>query len=181
MKLILALFIAALVVLNAPANLNIVNSGPKSQQVQAEMARKPSTSLKVSDSTPLDQEKAQTEPETVSQPETVAQASITSEVPPNVSQQGCEQYRPLIEQYNWDHRIALAVMQAESGCNPNATSPTADRGLMQINAVHADMVDYDLNRLFDPTTNVQVAYRVYLSQGWGGWSVYNSGRYLAFL
>lgn len=95
--------------------------------------------------------------------------------------QGCEAYRSLLSQYNWDISIAMAVMQAESSCDPTQLSPTADRGLMQINAVHADMVNGNLDALYDPTTNIQVAYRVYLSQGWNGWSAYKSGAYLKFL
>jgi soluble lytic murein transglycosylase-like protein len=108
--------------------------------------------------------------------------STARQVKPAVpSETGCETYRPLLEKYSWDVHIAIAVMQAESGCNPTSLSQTADRGLMQINAVHADMVNGNLNALFDPATNIQVAHRVYLSQGWKGWSAYNNGSYLKFL
>ena len=140
----------------------------KPQQVRTEQPRKAATATLVS------QENVQTKPEAEPKPEPV---HVETPAPT----QGCEAYRPLIEQYDWDNRIAMAVMQAESGCNPNAHSPTADRGLMQVNAVHADMVDYDLDRLFNPNTNVSVAYRIYLSQGWHGWSTYNSGAYLRYL
>lgn len=177
MKLFIALILsAALVALSTPAKeqINIVNSVPKGQQVQAESPRKEITGNAPQISGPSE-EKAQTEPEAVSQPEAAKVAT------PAPQTQGCEQYRPLVQQYAWDSRIALAVMQAESGCNPNATSPTADRGLMQVNAVHIAKVDGDLNRLYDPVTNIRVAYSVYLSQGWQAWTVYNTGRYLAFL
>lgn len=112
---------------------------------------------------------------------TVAAQTTDKPSEPAPQRTGCETYRPLLEQYNWDVKTAIAVMQAESGCNPTILSPTADRGLMQINAVHADMVNGNLNALFDPATNIQVANRVYLSQGWKGWSAYNNGSYLKFL
>ena len=50
----------------------------------------------------------------------------------NTNTVGCEAYTNLLAQYDWDQRIARAVMQAESGCNPNALSSTADRGLMHL-------------------------------------------------
>jgi soluble lytic murein transglycosylase-like protein len=94
---------------------------------------------------------------------------------------GCDRYSQLISQYNWDVKIAMAVMRAESSCNQLSLSSTDDRGLFQINSIHSDMVNGNLESLYDPTTNIQIAYRVYLSQGWNGWSAYNNGSYLKFL
>lgn len=93
----------------------------------------------------------------------------------------CNDYRSLVAQYDWNVSIAMAVMQAESGCNPSAHSPTADRGLMQINQVHAAKVGGNLNALFDPATNVRVAYQVYQGAGWSAWSVYKNGAYLRYM
>ena len=150
-------------------------SGTKSQQVQAETPRKVSTLIQ-------EEEKAPTEPETSTQPETVAATAQPVKVElPAPQLEGCERYRSLISQYSWDVSIAMAVMQAESSCNPAAYSETRDRGLMQINAVHADKVDGNLDRLFDPATNIQVAYRVYQSQGWNGWMAYVNGKHLKYL
>ena len=88
---------------------------------------------------------------------------------------GCEYYRNLVKQYAWNVTVALAVMKAESGCNPSALSPTADRGLMQINQVHRAKVGGDLSALFNPTTNIRVAYQVYQGAGWRAWSVCKNG------
>jgi len=99
--------------------------------------------------------------------------------------QGCNAYIELIDQYNWDVHIAEAVMRAESGCNPNATSRpnwngTVDRGLFQVNSIHADMVS-SLSALYDPATNVATAYRIYSGGGWGRWTTYTNGAYLNYL
>jgi hypothetical protein len=93
---------------------------------------------------------------------------------------GCENYRHLVEQYDWDVRIALAVMKAESGCNPQAYNPEAHRGcngslgLFQIACVHHDST-------FDPAGNVASAYRIYSSGGWRPWGAFTNGSYTRYL
>ena len=58
----------------------------------------------------------------------------------------------------------------ESGGNPRAVGGTS-RGLFQINgSAHAARVGGDLDALFDPATNVRVAYAIWLDQGWRPWS-----------
>ena len=94
----------------------------------------------------------------------------------------CDKYRPLIEGYDWPAEIMLAVMQAESGCNPTArntanTDGSTDTGLLQINSVHG----IGPETLLNPTANVRAAYRIYQSQGLKAWSVYNSGKYKPFI
>lgn len=176
---------AALVTLIQPPATQINNSSTqekaKAQAVQAEESRKAPTLVK-------EKEKALTNQPAVDEPETVANVKQSaSELNKSVQdvkqtpQQGCERYRSLISQYDWDVPTAMAVMQAESSCNPAAYSETRDRGLMQINAVHAAKVDGQLDRLFDPTTNIRVAYSVYQSQGWNGWMAYVNGKHLKFL
>lgn len=95
--------------------------------------------------------------------------------------QGCDSYRKVFDSYAWNVNTAIAICKAESNGNTNAISPSQDRGLMQINAIHADMVNYNLNALYNPVTNISVAYRVYLSQGWYGWTTYKDGQYLSYL
>lgn len=100
---------------------------------------------------------------------------------PIVFTPGCAQYLPLVEQYNWNARIATAIMQAESTdpagpCDPNAVSPLnydglRDYGLFQI---HGEPI-------MRPAANVARAYQKYLSQGWQAWSTYNSGKYQQYL
>lgn len=101
-----------------------------------------------------------------------------------VTPQGCEAYRSLVSQYDWDVHIALAVMEAESSCRADATNSntngSVDRGLFQVNSVHSDMVP-SLGQLFDPATNVATAYRIYTGSGWRAWNAFTAGRYLQFL
>lgn len=83
----------------------------------------------------------------------------------------CENYRSLVSQYGWNVSVALAISRAESNCNPNATSGLnydglRDFGLFQI---HGEAI-------YDPAANVARAYQKYISQGWGAWSVCNSGK-----
>lgn len=99
--------------------------------------------------------------------------------------QGCEQYRKELQKYDWNVEIAFAVMRAENrACNPSAsnsnTNGSVDRGLFQVNSVHKNKVK-TLDDLYNPTTNIRVAYSVYQGSGWAAWSTYKSGRYIAFL
>lgn len=99
---------------------------------------------------------------------------------------GCRAYLPLVQKYNWNVSVAMAIAQTESNCNPGATSPTnydgsIDRGIMQINSIHADMVGGELSTLYSPAINIAVAYRIYAANGWRAWSSYTSGAYLKHL
>lgn len=106
---------------------------------------------------------------------TVAAAPQAQSAPVSTS---CKSYAGLVGKYKWDTRIALAIMQAESGCNPNASSPTNDHGLMQINQ---GLGIYG-KKIYDPAFNVKVAYETkYLRGGWGHWTVYNTGAYLRYM
>lgn len=97
-----------------------------------------------------------------------------AELPIKYTPQGCEQYRSLVSKYPWNVDVALAVMNAESSCEYNQsylnTNGSIDRGLMQINSVHADMVNGNLDSLFDPATNIAIAYRIYSGAGWSAWT-----------
>lgn len=93
----------------------------------------------------------------------------------------CASYSGLVAQYNWDQHVAMAVMRAESGCNPSAASPSCDSGLMQINCVHSAKVNGNLAALKDPATNIRVAYQIYSAQGWNPWVAFTSGSYRKFL
>ncbi len=86
-------------------------------------------------------------------------------------QNGCEAYRGLISQYDWNVDQALTICQKESGGNTNALSRTADRGLFQVNQVHRAKVNGNLDALFIPATNVKIAYQIYSNAGrsWRPW------------
>ena len=76
----------------------------------------------------------------------------------------------------------LAIMAAESGCDPSAVNKansdgSTDTGLMQINSIHG----IDPETLMNPTENIRAAYRIYQSQGINAWSVYSNGKYKQFI
>lgn len=109
--------------------------------------------------------------------------SEESEPSPTVvaSDNNCEQYRTLVEQYDWDSRLMMAIMQAESGCNPqsvngldNHGSCTGSFGLFQIGCIHA-------GEKLEPASNIAIAYRIYKSQGLRAWGAYTNGSYLKYL
>ena len=94
----------------------------------------------------------------------------------------CERYLPLVQKYKWDSKIALAVMKAESGCNPSAdnsglnTDGTDDKGLMQINSIHVTSGLIKDKDRFVPEKNIRAAYAIYTGSGWSAWSAYNNGK-----
>lgn len=78
----------------------------------------------------------------------------------------CETYRPLVQKYFGSATsAAMVVMQKESGCNPNAVSPTNDHGLFQLNG----------QPVYDPEANIRIAYGKYVSPrrgsnpNWSAW------------
>jgi soluble lytic murein transglycosylase-like protein len=89
----------------------------------------------------------------------------------------------MVSKYDWDVNIAMAIMRAESGCNPNAygtnTNGSSDSGLMQVNSCHFDLIS-DADRTI-PELNIKAAYQIYKGSGWSAWSVYNSGKYQQFM
>ena len=95
----------------------------------------------------------------------------------------CEEFRELVEKYPWNSKIMLAIMRAESGCNPRSdnsglnTNGTYDYGLFQINSVHG----YSRNVLANPAKNTEIAFKIWQSQGYRAWAAYNNGSYLKFI
>jgi hypothetical protein len=93
---------------------------------------------------------------------------------------GCENYRTIVEKYNWNTSVALAVMKAESGCRPYAIGDNRviggiyapSCGLFQIRTLAGRP---SCTQLHEPETNVAWAYRLYTSNGWQPWSVCNHG------
>lgn len=89
---------------------------------------------------------------------------------------GCENYRELVSQYNWNVSVILQIMKAESSCNPAAVGDNypirgllaPSCGLMQIRTI-GDRPSCEA--LKDPATNIAWAYRIYQSQGYPAWTV----------
>lgn len=79
-------------------------------------------------------------------------------------------YRDVVCQpaYDWDCGKALRVMACESRGDPNAYA-AGNYGLYQIHyPSHAGRVDGP-TALFDPETNIKVAYAIWSAQGWAPW------------
>ncbi len=109
-------------------------------------------------------------PEPVKQPEQPPVKKVAKPLPGN-----CETYRPLVAKYGWNVEVAMNVMRAESGCNPNAINKTDNHkvcrgsyGLFQISC-HSGVV-------YDPEENVKIAWAKYQARGWKPWGVCNSGK-----
>lgn len=107
---------------------------------------------------------------------------------------GCEQYRKLISQYDWNVRTMMAVMEAESfnrvekiSCDsavvgddfPIAGVHKVSCGLFQVRTVAEWRGTCD--QLKDPEFNVSIAYKIYQGQGMSAWSAYTNGSYLQYL
>lgn len=75
----------------------------------------------------------------------------------------------LICVYDWPCGEALAVWYCESRGDWGAYSQ-GNYGGFQINEVHAARVGGVPGRLFDPATNVAVAYDIWGEAGWGPWA-----------
>lgn len=99
---------------------------------------------------------------------------------------GCEKWRAIVNRYDWDKKIAMAIMQAESGCNN--TSKGDDRVIGGIHAPSCGLFQIrtlagrpSCEQLYDPETNVAWAYRLHQARGWQPWSVFNNGMYKQYL
>ena len=92
----------------------------------------------------------------------------------------CEQYRPLLEKYDWDADLMFEIMKLENRpCDPfnhNRNEPHEgcnwSAGLFQIACVHG----YEMAWLEDPENNVEAAYNVFKKQGYTAWSVYDQAK-----
>ena len=66
----------------------------------------------------------------------------------------------------WDCDTALSVAWRESRFVATAYNPTCGcAGWFQIARVHG----HSLSTLFDPEANTEIAYRLWLTQGWAPW------------
>lgn len=85
----------------------------------------------------------------------------------NQDSRSCPQWEPLLEQHQpttgWDTGRMSRIMWRESRCQPDATSRTADSGLLQINRVNHRWLSsrlgakVDRQWLLDPSNNIRAA------------------------
>jgi hypothetical protein len=100
---------------------------------------------------------------------------------PTVHPIGCENYRQLVSQYEWNVEVALKVMRAESGCNPSAIGDqytirglyAPSCGLFQIRTLQGRPT---CEQLQNPATNIEWAIKLYRASGWQPWSVCKNGK-----
>ena len=82
-----------------------------------------------------------------------------------------------------DCKIALGVIQAESGFNDQAwnvnDNGSIDVGLWQINSIHFKQPGCSLKEVIDPIDATNCAYSIWKASGWNVWSSVNNGSYLA--
>jgi len=102
------------------------------------------------------------------------------QVPSVPKTRNCESYRSLVEQYDWNIDIAMAIMKAESGCNPTVTNwqdhhkgCSGSTGLFQVGCINAPR-----EQMEDPVKNIAKSYQLYSSRGWQPWGAYTNGSYL---
>jgi hypothetical protein len=105
----------------------------------------------------------------------------TQEVAPTSINYSCEYFRPELEKYDWDVDTAIKIIKLESGCIPtnhnyNDTHKNYYTGevickgsynLFQVGCIHYNGEDKD-----DWKKNIEIAYRVYKSNGWHSWTTY---------
>jgi hypothetical protein len=83
--------------------------------------------------------------------------------------------------------MAIAVALAESSGNPNAHGDIGigqgSFGLWQINSYYHPEYGPDFSQLYDPQTNANAAYQIYVNAGhnFTPWSTYKTGAYTAYL
>jgi soluble lytic murein transglycosylase-like protein len=97
-----------------------------------------------------------------------ARGNVDSEL--QAARSPAQQWEPLVARYPWPVAEALSVLRCESEGDA-AAYRDGNYGLFQINAIHAWRVGGDLSALFDPATNVRVAFEVWRDNaGWGPWA-----------
>lgn len=93
---------------------------------------------------------------------------------------GCEHYRHLVQQYDWNVEVAIRIMQAESSCNPYSVGDNypinglhaPSCGLFQIRTLPGRPTCEELK---NPEVNIAWANRLYQANGYSPWSVCNNG------
>ena len=113
---------------------------------------------------------------------------MTDQAPVNPPATPCEMMRAEVAKYtDWNANIMQAIAQAENrSCDPTRHNLSATEnhktcigsyGVLQVGCLHyKEGEDRD-----DLATNVVVAHRVYLQQGYKAWTQYRNNEYLKYL
>jgi len=70
----------------------------------------------------------------------------------------------------WEARKMLCIIGRESGFNKRARSNTNDHGLAQANIIWARPMGKTWEKRYTIKGGIEIAYRIYRSQGWQAWS-----------
>lgn len=103
--------------------------------------------------------------------EPIVADSATSPQPEVKPVEGVEQWRPLVAKYFPSNQINnfLMIMKCESNGRPDAVghnrNGSTDRGLGQVNSIHSDRVNGDLDSLLDPETNIRISAEIFHDNG----------------
>lgn len=100
---------------------------------------------------------------------------VQAQSQPEPASGSCEDYRSLVDQYDWDTATMMRIMNGESECIPtnhNLTDQhktcTGSYGLFNIGCNWG----YSMSYLENPSNNVKVAYEVWQKQGYSAWTTY---------
>lgn len=91
----------------------------------------------------------------------------------------CEAYRGIVAQYSWNVNVAMAVMRAESSCNPQAHNTTDNHGVC-MGSFGLFQISCHSGAVYDPAQNIAIAYQKYSARGWQPWGVCTSGKVSCF-
>ena len=72
--------------------------------------------------------------------------------------------------HGWEARKMLCIIGRESGFNKRARSNTNDHGLAQANIIWARPMGKTWEKRYTIKGGIEIAYRIYRSQGWQAWS-----------
>lgn len=88
---------------------------------------------------------------------------------------GCNKYRHIIEQYDWNVDVAMEVCRLESQGIATASNwqdshatCNGSHGLFQMACIHG----YTVEQLYDPSINIRAAYKLWKANGWWPWTTY---------
>jgi len=116
---------------------------------------------------------------------------IVAKIHPN-----CAQYIPIIQKYDWDHRLAAAVMVAENhSCQADNQNRSdledhtkwcgrkGSFGLWQLATCWSETFGVSEKDMLNPETNIEIAYKIYKRSGGSFhlWSAYKNGSYERWL
>lgn len=102
--------------------------------------------------------------------QTLEEQAVYPEPEPKPIIVGIEQWRPIVEVYDWNPDRMMKIMHCESRGVPTASSHTDDHGLLQIHyPIWGPAFGVTRNDLYDPVLNIDIGYRVYAAQGYSAW------------